>query len=257
MNPATSLAGWVISLDLWGTLITHGDRAAAMDWRITEFSRVLDAFRHTLPARRIRDIVVSTDTAAAQAQRTHGTQPTPEGQVTEILDTLGITATTDLLTVLTIVHTHAALRACPQTAPGAHAALAALIETGARVVLTSNTLSTPGAVHRQLLEDLDLTAYFDDLLFSGDLGIAKPRPEIFATVAARAGAAPDQVVHIGDDWDTDVQGALAAGCRALHYRPHGPAEPDAPSIAHLDQLTDTLLRIVRRRRAGHAPSEPL
>jgi FMN phosphatase YigB (HAD superfamily) len=257
VNPATSLAGWVISLDLWGTLITHGDRSAAMDWRITEFSRVLDAFGQALPAHRIRSVVISADTAAAQAQRTHGTQPTPDGQVTEILDALGITATTDLLTVLTTVHTHAVLRACPQAAPGAHAALAALVETRARIVLTSNTLSTPGAVHRQLLDDLDLSAYFDDLLFSGDLGIAKPRPEIFTTVAARAAASPDQVVHIGNDWDTDVRGALAAGCRALYYHPHVPAQPDVPSIAHLDQLTDTLLRTVRRRRAGQSPSEPL
>jgi HAD superfamily hydrolase (TIGR01509 family) len=228
-----------------------------MDWRITEFSHVLDAFGHTLPARRIRDVIISADTAAVQEQRTHGTQPTPDGQVADILDALGITATTDLMTVLATVHTHAILRACPQATPGARTALAALVETGARVVLTSNTLSTPSAVHRQLLDDLDLSAYFDDLLFSGDLGVAKPRPEIFATVAARAAVAPDQVVHVGDDWDTDVQGALAAGCRALYYHPHVPAQPDVPSIAHLDQLTDTLLRAVRRRRAGQAPSEPL
>lgn len=257
MNPAMPLAGWVISFDLWGTLITHGDRAAAMDWRVTEFARVLGAFGHALPPSRIRSVVISTDTAAFEEQRAHGTQPIPDGQVAGFLNSLGITATAELLTVLVTVHTHAVLRACPQTMPRAHAALAAVAGTGARLVLTSNTLSTPGAVHRQLLDDLDLSAYFDDLLFSGDFGVAKPRPEIFAAVAARAAVAPDRVVHVGDDWDTDIQGALAAGCRALYYHPRAFAQADVPGITDFDQLADALLRIARHQHAGLAVPEPL
>jgi putative hydrolase of the HAD superfamily len=243
----------VASLDLWGTLITHGDRDAAMDWRITEFGRVLDAFGHALPVARIREVVTSIDAAAARAQRAHGTQPNPDGQVTEILGALAVSATTDLMTVLTTVHAHAVLRACPEATPGAHAALAALAETGARVVLTCNTLSTPGTVHRQLLADLGLAAWFDDLLFSGDLGIAKPRPEVFATVAARAEAPPARVVHIGDDWDTDIQGALAAGCQALYYHPGSPARPSAPGITHLGQLTSALLHAAGGQQAPREP----
>ena len=250
------LDGWVISLDLWGTLLTHGDRAAAMDWRFTEFSRVLGFFGHSLPEDLLRDIVIGADTEAARAQRAHGIQPTPDGQVAGILGTLGITPSPDLVTVLTIVHTHAVLRACPEPAPGAQTALPALAATGARVVLTANTLSTPGEVHRQLLSDLDLAGYFDDLLFSGDLGIAKPRPEVFAAVADRAGTTPVRVVHVGDDWDTDIRGALAAGCRAVYYHPHGPARPEAPGITHLGQLAGTLLHAVCRRPGpGRAPLE--
>jgi putative hydrolase of the HAD superfamily len=122
-------------------------------------------------------------------------------------------------------------------------------------VLTSNTLSTPGEVHRQLLADLDLAGYFDDLLFSSDLGIAKPRPEVFAAVAARAGTTPGRVVHAGDDWDTDIRGALAAGCRAVYYHPHGPARPQAPGITHLEQLPTALHDIARRAAPAPAPLE--
>jgi FMN phosphatase YigB (HAD superfamily) len=241
MSTAAPLGGWVISLDLWGTLLTHGDRAAAMDWRIAEFGRVLASFGHVLPDELLRRAVTSADAGAARAQRAHGTQPAaPDGQVTGILGALGITSSKDLVTVLAIVHAHALLRGCPQPAPGARAALAALTGTGARVVLTSNTLSTPGEVHRRLLADLDLAGYFDDLLFSGDLGIAKPCPEVFATVAARAGTAPGRVIHVGDDWETDVRGALTAGCRAVYYHPHGPERSQAPGITRLEQLLGTL-----------------
>ena len=255
MSPAAPLDGWVISLDLWGTLLTHGDRAAAMDWRITEFGRVLRSFGHALPDQLLRETVTGADADAARAQRAHGIQPTPDGQVTGILSALGITPGPDLVTVLTIVHAHAVLRACPQPAPCARTALAALAETGARVALPSNTQSTPGEVHRQLLNALDLAGYFDDLLFSGDLGVAKPRPEVFAAVAARAGTAPGRVVHVGDDWDTDIRGALAAGCRAVYYHPHGPARPQAPGITHLEQLAGTLLHTVCRPGPGHTPLE--
>lgn len=255
MNPAP-LDGWVISLDLWGTLLDHGNRAAAMDWRITEFGRVLASFGHPLPDELLRRAVTSADADAARAQRAHGAQPPgPAGQVASILSTLGITPRADLVTVLAIVHAHAVLRACPQPAPGARTALAALAGTGARVVLTSNTLSTPGEVHRQLLADLDLAGYFDDLLFSGDLTIAKPRPEVFTAVAARAGTTPSRVIHTGDDWDTDIRGALTAGCRAVHYHPHGPARPQAPGITHLEQLPAALLDITGRPAPACTPLE--
>lgn len=240
MTPAAPLNGWVVSLDLWGTLLTHGDRDSAMGWRITEFGRVLHAFGHALPEELLRRTVTSADAEAARAQRAHGAQTTPAGQVTGILNTLGITPCADLVTALTIIHAHAVLRACPEPAPGARTALGALADTGARLVLTSNTLSTPGDVHRQLLADLNLSGYFDDLMFSGDLGIAEPRPEIFAAVAARAGTAPSRVIHVGDDWDTDVRGALAAECRAVYYQPHGPACPQALAITRLEQLPGAL-----------------
>jgi FMN phosphatase YigB (HAD superfamily) len=256
VNPAAPLDGWVISLDLWGTLLDHGDRAAAMDWRINEFGRVLASFGHALPDELLRRGVTSADAEAARAQRAHGTQPdAPAGQVAGILGALGIRPGPDLVTVLTSVHAHAVLRACPQPAPGARTALAALAQTGARVVLTSNTLSTPGEVHRQLLADLDLAAYFDDLLFSGDLGIAKPRPEVFAAVAARAGTAHGRVIHVGDDWDTDIRGALAAGCRAVYYHPHGPARPQAAGITRLEQLPGTLQDVACRPAPARTPLE--
>jgi FMN phosphatase YigB (HAD superfamily) len=256
VNPAAPLDGWVISLDLWGTLLDHGDRAAAMDWRINEFGRVLASFGHTLPDELLRRAVTSADAEAARAQRAHGTQPAaPAGQVAGILSALGITPRTDLVAVLAIVHAHAVLRACPQPAPGARTALAALAGTGARVVLTSNTLSTPGEVHRQLLTDMDLTGYFDDLLFSGDLGIAKPRPEVFAAVAARAGTTPDHIIHTGDDWDTDIRGALAAGCRAVYYHPQSPARPQAPGITRLEQLPGALQGITCRAEPAPTPLE--
>ncbi|SBT40793.1 HAD family hydrolase [Micromonospora narathiwatensis] len=241
MTNPPDLSGWTISLDLWGTLIVHGDRAAVTDWRVAEFTRVLDAFGHARPGAQIRHAVTAADRTALHRQRHDGVQPTVGELLAGVLDPLAVQATAELLSVLEVVHTHASLRGCPRPIDGAQGALRALVRTGARLVLTSNTLSTSPQVHQQLLDDLELSPFFADMLFSGELGVAKPRPEVFATVAERAHSTPEKVVHVGDDWLTDVRGALDAGCRAVHYQPTGrPARPGVLAITALDQLVDAL-----------------
>lgn len=243
---AESLTGWTVSLDLWGTLIDHTDKDAVADWRMAEFARVFDAFGHARPLDDIRAAVSTTDREVVRRQRRHGVQPLLDDTLTAILTPLAIPDTPQMTPVLSVVHTHAALRGCPQPLDGAVEALTALSTSGARLVLTSNTVSTSADVHRQLLDDLGLSVYFADMLFSGDLGIAKPHPEVFATIAARAQSAPDRIWHVGDDRRTDVSGALAAGCRAVHYAPNAEAGASGVRvITHLDQLVDVLTTACR------------
>lgn len=59
-----------------------------------------------------------------------------------------------------------------------------------------------------------LGRFFSAALSARDLGLAKPAPEVFMAVCARAGCAPHEVLHIGDDAVMDVDGALTAGLQA-------------------------------------------
>lgn len=81
--------------------------------------------------------------------------------------------------------------------------------------------------------------------FSGSVsarlhGVAKPDPSIFRAACAAAGAAPSQVLHLGDDLDADVAGALAAGLHAGWIcRPdgaHASADPRAGAHRFADLL---------------------
>ncbi|MEU9371484.1 HAD family hydrolase [Streptomyces avermitilis] len=47
------------------------------------------------------------------------------------------------------------------------------------------------------------------------LGFAKPDPQAVLTVAAIHGVPASEVLHVGDNFACDVQGALAAGAQAL------------------------------------------
>ncbi|UGQ10498.1 HAD family hydrolase [Yinghuangia sp. ASG 101] len=232
------LHGWVASIDLWGTLITYGDRTAEAAWRIREFTAALAHFGHPIRSETVRATTLACRESILAEQREQGTQPSAETQVKRILSRLGLDPAghDELVKVLVVAHTHAVLRACPEVFPEAHRALAGVRATGARLVLTSNTLATPADVTRQMLDDLDLSPAFDDLVFSSDLGIAKPRPDVFQAVAVRSSATLDRVVHFGNDWRTDVLAALAAGCRALWFNPH--TRPPRPGIRHIHQLAD-------------------
>ncbi|MFI6287638.1 HAD family hydrolase [Streptomyces sp. NPDC051018] len=256
MTPsALPLSGWTVSLDLWGTLLTNGDRKAAAGWRLTEFGRVLDVYGHHPAPEKLSEIVGRTRKEAAHQQRTTGAQPDVEAQVGAVLDELGIDRETpDLLKLLLAVHTHAVLRACPQPIPGAIATLDAIKAAGGRLVLTSNTLATPSDVHRLLLTDLGLLDRFDDVLFSGDLRVAKPRREVFAAVAERAGTPLERIVHVGDDPLTDVDGALGAGCHAVHYNPRreATARPRVPDFADHAELPALLVSL-----HGAAAAKPI
>ena len=81
--------------------------------------------------------------------------------------------------------------------------------------------------------------------FSGSVsarlhGLAKPHPSIFRAACAAAGAAPHQVLHLGDDLAADVDGALAAGLHAGWIcRPDG-AHASAAPRAGAHRFTDLL-----------------
>ncbi len=82
------------------------------------------------------------------------------------------------------------------------------------------------------VEMIGIDDYFDFVISSESVGVAKPAAGIFKAALAAAGVPAHQVVHIGDDPKTDVLGAGAAGLRTIWYNPPlrpwpGGQNPDA------------------------------
>ena len=57
--------------------------------------------------------------------------------------------------------------------------------------------------------------FFKGTLNPANTGLAKPDARAFHAAARAAGVQPDQLLHIGDDWELDVRGALHAGVQAV------------------------------------------
>jgi putative hydrolase of the HAD superfamily len=92
---------------------------------------------------------------------------------------------------------------------------------------------------------IGLGHYFERSLAAREAGVLKPDPRIFHILLESAGLAMDEVVHVGDDPDADVEGARAAGVQAVWLNREGApwplqsAEPEI-TIATLDRLPDVL-----------------
>jgi putative hydrolase of the HAD superfamily len=92
--------------------------------------------------------------------------------------------------------------------------LAALRERGARLVVVSNW---DFSLH-EVRSRTGLLELVDGAVCSAEVGAAKPDPAIFEAGLALAGAAAGEAVHVGDTPEADVDGARAAGIRAVLLR---------------------------------------
>ncbi|MDQ3643889.1 MAG: HAD-IA family hydrolase [Actinomycetota bacterium] len=93
----------------------------------------------------------------------------------------------------------------------AEPALRALRDRGLRLVAVSNwDCSLP-----VWLDSAGIGALLDGVVCSAEVGAAKPSPAIFRAGLAIAGVQAGEALHVGDSMFNDVEGARAAGIRAV------------------------------------------
>jgi len=139
-------------------------------------------------------------------------------------------------------------------APRHHAELLSNLSQHVRIGLCSNFSHTPTAL--ALLDQYGLRTHFDCLVISDEIGIRKPRGEIFQAVVDRLGVDPRQTLHVGDNLRADIEGSAALGMRTAwitrrvsqpeaKLRDYDGPAPDF-QISDLDELP-ALLEAAKRR----------
>ena len=94
-----------------------------------------------------------------------------------------------------------------------HAPLLAGLHSGLRLGVCSNFSHTPAAL--RVIEQAGLAPHLDAVVVSEEVGVRKPRKEIFAEALGRLGVSAAETVHVGDNLAADVAGAAALGIRTL------------------------------------------
>ena len=74
---------------------------------------------------------------------------------------------------------------------------------------------------REKLRVLDLERWFEVVVVSGEVGIAKPDVSAFGLAIDKLGVERESVWHVGDSLTTDVAGAKAAGIIAVWLNRRG------------------------------------
>lgn len=119
--------------------------------------------------------------------------------------------------------------------PGCRQTLNHLAARRIRLAVVSNFDSRlPG-----LLQGLGIDAFFEAIVYSSRAGAAKPNRRIFQLALLQMGLLPGAVLHVGDSLEHDVQGACAAGLRAVLFDPQGRYRRQ-DGLARIEHLTDTL-----------------
>ncbi|GAB2701906.1 hypothetical protein GCM10027037_29220 [Mucilaginibacter koreensis] len=85
--------------------------------------------------------------------------------------------------------------------------------------LLSNTGFIRGEILRQVLQQLDIAPYLNFQLYSDEVGLSKPNPKFFEMLLQGAAqcnkkALPANIIHVGDNKNADIEGALKAGIQS-------------------------------------------
>jgi putative hydrolase of the HAD superfamily len=131
----------------------------------------------------------------------------------------------------------------PQFAPlaSAQALLEALRARGVKTGVVANSWPDPGRVLRADAEEFGFAERLDVLVFSEEVGVRKPAPEIFLHACRELAVDPADAVFVGDNLVTDVQGAANVGMttvQALWFRADDTSgiEPDFMAFTPMDVL---------------------
>jgi putative hydrolase of the HAD superfamily len=125
--------------------------------------------------------------------------------------------------------------------PGAAELIAALCARNLKLAIISN--STRDEQQRKLATH-GLAPFFDVLVVSGDHGIAKPDPGLFAIALRCLGVNAGEAVMVGDSWAADIAGARAAGIRAIWLNRFGHLAPDSWADAEIHAFDHTTCALV-------------
>ena len=105
-------------------------------------------------------------------------------------------------------------------------------------------------MHAEDLASHGLLKYFDDTIYSADVGLWKPQPEVFHLALSQLGLKPEEAIFVGDQPWYDVGGAQGVGMRGLLLERARWEKPDPrgvvpdwrmPDLSGLPALIDDLL----------------
>jgi len=205
-----------VTLDFWNTLVEDHTFEQRMSLRADRLSAALRPYGFTGDREAVdRAFRASWDNFDRVWRDDHRT-PTTDESMDIVLASLGVEVDADTRADLTTTMQELVLDLPPRPIAGVVETVPLLAQSYALALVCDAGLS-PGRTLRRVLAAHDLERYFGYLFFSDEHGFSKPDPRAFGTALAALGVAPDEAVHVGDILRTDIDGAHAAGMRAVHF----------------------------------------
>lgn len=100
--------------------------------------------------------------------------------------------------------------------PHTHEVLDELVGHGFSLHVITNGFSE---IQEIKLENCGIRSYFKEVICSEAIGVNKPNPRIFKHALECAKASATDALMVGDDYRTDIIGAIRSGMQAVWYNP--------------------------------------
>jgi HAD superfamily hydrolase (TIGR01509 family) len=218
-------------------LHAHATRVAGLDVSLSEFAAIQ---REVDTALRGETLEVGVELASVR-------------RFTALATRLGLSEVDQLGESWTRIHMDVLREAV--TVPAHHEAILMTLALDYRLGVCSNFSHADTA--RAILEEAGLDRHLTTIVVSDEVGIRKPRPEIFEAVAESLALGPSEILHVGDSLQADVAGAARAGMRSV-WLTRRVRDPEAQLAAFdgprpdfaLEDLMDLPVLAARLARVG-------
>ena len=117
---------------------------------------------------------------------------------------------------------------------------------GLRQYYTGVLSNGQGDQQRKKLKRTGLLASFQHFFFAGDLGVAKPDPDIFKRALLTLDCSPKEAVYVGDNLKIDIEPACGLGIYGVYIDRTAPKihrQNHMASIPSLTHLAEVISRI--------------
>jgi YjjG family noncanonical pyrimidine nucleotidase len=133
------------------------------------------------------------------------------------------------------------LARCSELMEGA-GELLQLLNGRCKSAIATNGLSR---VQRGRVSASPLNGLVTELIISEDIGYAKPAPEFFREAFRRIGEPPrSQVLMVGDNWASDIVGAVNYGLDACWFNPAGQGAPGTGAATYMVRSLAEISKII-------------
>ena len=242
-----------LTFDYWDTLYEGGALPERVALRRTAVGALLGAYGRAMPEEQLRALYEESGEEAERWWSEEQRGYTTSDRLRWILERAAIEPREGCQHMAAAADAvdNALLMLPPAMLAGAWSTLRTLARQFTLAVI-SDTGFASGRAQDRLLEKDAARELFAATIYSMDVGLAKPSPEIFASAVQTLGIAPGEILHIGDNERTDVRGALAAGFRAIRLdvvRSGGPSEAEFVARS-FDELRDYLLKEATSRTSA-------
>ncbi len=86
------------------------------------------------------------------------------------------------------------------------------------------------------IDNCGLRNYFKQIIISEEHGLTKPNLEIFRLAEQLTNATSDKCMMIGDNWVSDIEGAIGAGWKAIYFGKTVPENNQQINVAVISDL---------------------